>query len=317
MSTLLTVILPFFALILCGWIGARRNLVSAAGITGLNGFVYWFALPAMLFLGLYSQPIDALFQPRYVLAYALVGIVPFLAILTLARGSLAELTMQALASVYSNTGYMGIPLLVALLGREATGPAVLIVVADLVVSVPATIALMEVTRGDAGSPLAALRQVARGFIGSPLLWSIMLGFAASAVHLRLPVAVDSFLHLIGSGAGPVALFAIGGSLAQCRAAARRFHHHYQARRASADDGGLLPGALPFRAGCHQGGNPGCGTADGRHGVRSGAAICYAYALGFFRDPALDPGRGGDLLGLGVDARCLRHKALLFSVKNIL
>ncbi|WP_445681984.1 AEC family transporter [Radicibacter daui] len=213
MSTLLTVILPFFALILCGWIGARRNLVSAAGITGLNGFVYWFALPAMLFLGLYSQPIDALFQPRYVLAYALVGVVPFLAILTLARGSLAELSMQALASVYSNTGYMGIPLLVALLGREATGPAVLIVVADLVVSVPATIALMEVTRGDAGSPLAALRQVARGFIGSPLLWSIVLGFAASAVQLRLPVAVDSFLHLIGSGAGPVALFAIGGSLA--------------------------------------------------------------------------------------------------------
>ena len=41
--------LPFFAVLLCGMLAARLRLIDDAGLIGLNTFVFWFALPALLF----------------------------------------------------------------------------------------------------------------------------------------------------------------------------------------------------------------------------------------------------------------------------
>ena len=49
MHAILTVAFPVFALVGIGWLGGRLRLLGAHGTTALNGFVTWFALPAMLF----------------------------------------------------------------------------------------------------------------------------------------------------------------------------------------------------------------------------------------------------------------------------
>ncbi len=40
---------PFFALVLCGYLAARWRLLPLEAIGGLNAFVLYFALPAMLY----------------------------------------------------------------------------------------------------------------------------------------------------------------------------------------------------------------------------------------------------------------------------
>ncbi|MDH5206036.1 MAG: AEC family transporter, partial [Hylemonella sp.] len=40
---------PFFALVLCGYVAARRGMLPLEAIPGLNGFVLFFALPCMLY----------------------------------------------------------------------------------------------------------------------------------------------------------------------------------------------------------------------------------------------------------------------------
>ena len=49
MPAILSVTVPFFALVLCGYLAGRLRALPEAAIPGLNVFVLFFALPCMLF----------------------------------------------------------------------------------------------------------------------------------------------------------------------------------------------------------------------------------------------------------------------------
>ena len=49
MQAILAVTVPFFALVLCGYLAARRHVLPESAIPGLNTFVLYFSLPCMLF----------------------------------------------------------------------------------------------------------------------------------------------------------------------------------------------------------------------------------------------------------------------------
>ena len=59
MATIVGVALPFFAVLLCGMLAARLRLLDDAGLIGLNAFVFWFALPALLFQKVADHPVRA------------------------------------------------------------------------------------------------------------------------------------------------------------------------------------------------------------------------------------------------------------------
>ena len=63
-----SVTFPFFALVLCGYLAARRRMLPLEAIPGLNGFVLFFALPCMLFRFGMSTPILDLFNPVVLLS---------------------------------------------------------------------------------------------------------------------------------------------------------------------------------------------------------------------------------------------------------
>ena len=71
MLNILSVTLPFFALVFAGYLAARRGWLPLAAIPGLNAFVLYFALPCMLFRFGASTPIAQLFNPSVALLYAL------------------------------------------------------------------------------------------------------------------------------------------------------------------------------------------------------------------------------------------------------
>jgi predicted permease len=49
MQAILAVTIPFFGLVLLGWVAARLHWLPASAIPGLNGYVLFFALPCLLF----------------------------------------------------------------------------------------------------------------------------------------------------------------------------------------------------------------------------------------------------------------------------
>ncbi len=123
MLDVLRVTFPFFALVLCGYWAARRQMLPFEAIPGLNGFVLYFALPCMLFRFGANTPVAQLLDAGVSLSYlfcALVMVGFLVAVSMNRRIGWNDAAFGALVGAFPNTGFMGMPLLVALLGDAAS-----------------------------------------------------------------------------------------------------------------------------------------------------------------------------------------------------
>ena len=217
MQSILNNALPFFALIFCGYAAGRLNLLTATAAAGVNTFVFFFALPAFLFSLMSSSPIAEVLNVPFIGAYVLASLAVFG--LAAAGGRLlfdvgrGEAAIQGLAAVLPNTGYMGIPLAIAVFGREAAVPLVVGLTLDGILLIPLGILLIESEKGQGESPMRTALATFPNLVRNPLIASIFAGLAASAVGFTPPTPVNNFLDLLGAAAGPCALFALGATLA--------------------------------------------------------------------------------------------------------
>lgn len=230
MLAILATTFPFFALVLCGYLAVRRHLLPQLAIPGLNGFVLYFALPCLLFRFGADTPIGQLFDPGIAAVYVLSALVVVAMAIALGRkGGLDwnNSAFGALLAAFPNTGFMGVPLLVALLGTRASGPVIVTIAIDLIVTTSLCVVLSRLGQAPApanAAPLAAgatghgsavaLRLALAGMLRNPMPWAIALGAMASAAGLSLPAPVASTVGLLADAASPVALFTIGALLAR-------------------------------------------------------------------------------------------------------
>jgi predicted permease len=160
-----------------------------------------------------AQLLDLRLAAVYLLASLL--IIGFTVALT-RRGSMGwnDAAFGALVAAFPNSGFMGVPLLVALLGAQAAGPVIVTLVLDLVLASSLCIALSRLdSTGLQGAEVAALKAL-RGVATNPMPWSILLGALASGTGWQLPTPLMQTVNLLADAASPVALFTIGAVLAR-------------------------------------------------------------------------------------------------------
>lgn len=215
MQAILSVTVPFFALVLCGFLAARARVLPEAAIPGLNAFVLFFALPCMLFRFGAATPVGQLLNPITLAVYGLAGLLIVALVIAVTRGPrlhLKDAAFGALVGAFPNTGFMGMPLMTALLGTAAAGPMMVTLLFDMFVTSSVCLMLAQ-WHGSAHLPLRSrLRDALRGPITNPQPWAIALGAIASATGLVLPGPVDRMVELLAGAATPVALFTIGAVL---------------------------------------------------------------------------------------------------------
>jgi malonate transporter len=219
MLAILATTFPFFALVLCGYVAVRRHILPQLAIPGMNGFVLYFALPCLLYRFGSTTPIAQVLDP------ALGGVYLLCALLMVGLGVAIRSRGQdwnnrafgALVAAFPNTGFMGVPLLVALVGQRASGPIIVTMVVDLIFTTSLCVALSRLGQGGAGGgkqSTAALRQALAGMLRNPMPWAIVLGALGSALGLILPAPLERTIGLLADAASPVALFTIGAVLAR-------------------------------------------------------------------------------------------------------
>jgi predicted permease len=226
MLDVLRVTFPFFALVLCGYWAARRQMLPFEAIPGLNGFVLFFALPCMLFQFGAKTPIAQLLDASAFFMYlfcALVMVAFVVAITLNKRFGWNDAAFGALVGAFPNTGFMGVPLLVALLGTAAAGPAIVTIVIDMVITTSLCIALSRLDGAGHQGVGQAAKNALLGVVKNPLPWAILLGTLFSAFQIELPGPVEKTVSLLGDAASPVALFTIGAVLAR----SQKIAHHEQ------------------------------------------------------------------------------------------
>ncbi len=207
--------LPFFGLIGLGYGAGRTRFFPEEATAWLTRFVFYFALSAMLFRFSANLTLAEIIDWTFVAAYLSGSMVVYLlaSAVTLLRGrGLEEAAVEAQCAVIGNVGFLGIPMLVLLLGPAAVGPVMLVLAVDLIVFGSLIVILISARR-DGRLAFGVLRTVGLGLLKNPMIVSIALGLGWSASALPIPVPVNDFLALLGNAATPGALFAIGASLA--------------------------------------------------------------------------------------------------------
>ena len=208
--------LPFFAVIGSGYAAGRLKLLSEAAAAGLNVFVFYFALPCLIFRAFALRDMGEILRGDYLAAYGLaslaVYVVAALAAHALFRLKPGEAALHGQAAAVSNAGYLGIPLIAGVMGEAATLPVVLAVFWDLVVTITLSVLTLEAERAGGRALGATLVRIARGVAVNPFILSIAAGVAWAATGWALPGPLDDFTGLLADAAGPCALFALGATL---------------------------------------------------------------------------------------------------------
>lgn len=207
--------LPFFMLIGLGYWAGRTRFFSPEATAYLTKFVFYFALSAMLFRFAANLSLAQIFDPRFVVAYLSACVVVYALVMAVAfaRGvSAEEAAIEAQCGVIGNVGFLGVPMLVLLLGEAAAGPVLLVLAIDLIVF-SSLITLIITGRREGRMSLGLIRVLGVGLLKNPMIVSISLGLIWSAGGWAVPGPVNEFLAILGAAATPGALFAIGASLA--------------------------------------------------------------------------------------------------------
>lgn len=213
MEAVLNVVLPVFGIMLAGYLAGRFNLLGDASGEALNGFVYYVSLPALFLVSMSRVEVSEIFNLQYLLAVGgsilgTFGIAMLIATFAFPN-RIGALGLNGLTAVFSNTGYMGIPLLILAFGEQATLPGVIATVLNGTVVLALATVIIEIDLNQESGGLAILRNAIIGVFSSPLVMSALVGLALSAFAVPLPTPVSAFCDLLAASAGPCALFAMG------------------------------------------------------------------------------------------------------------
>lgn len=205
---------PFFAIIGLGYLAARSRFFPPEAAALITKFVFYFALSAMLFKLAATLPIEDLWQPQFLMAYAIASGILYLAMLVIARARGVPLPMagfEAHCGVIGNVGFIALPMFVSMFGAAAAAPVMMGLCVDMIIFGALIVILVEVGRGDS-TGFAALKIVLQGLVKNPMLVSLAAGLAVSISGIGLAQPVDELATILGGAATPGALFAIGCSL---------------------------------------------------------------------------------------------------------
>lgn len=213
MQPVINVVLPVFAIILTGYLAGRFKILGEGSGDVLQRFVFYVAMPVLLFYAMARVNPEDIMNGPYLGAYLGGQTSTFLIALIVAKfffkRRLAEGALNGMASIYGNTGYMGIPLTMAAFGPDWIAPAIIATIVNGALVMGVVAAIIEVDLSDGGAIRVVIKDVANALINNPMLVAPILGFAWAFTGLGLTAPVETFSIILGAAAGPCALFSIG------------------------------------------------------------------------------------------------------------
>ncbi|MEZ5933798.1 MAG: AEC family transporter [Alphaproteobacteria bacterium] len=228
MDIIVTSVVPLFSVIFIGFGAGKFRFIDEAGVRALVTFVFSFAMPALIFRLMATTNLMEVDGWPVVLAYVSAQLPLFLAGLAvggwLLRQSLADMTIQAFGSSFSNSVVLGLPLVLSLYGEAAGVPALLIITLDIAIFSVIILLLEIASLGDgprrAPGAAAVLRKLALSVGRNPLILASVFGILVGLSAPTFPIALDKTLTFLGQAGPPAGLFALGATLGQRRLGGR-------------------------------------------------------------------------------------------------
>jgi malonate transporter and related proteins len=232
----LSALLPVVLLIAIGFFAGKRSWISAGSVKDLSNLVFLILIPALLFRTMGAVHLENLDLKPVGVYFLTVGII-FTAVL-LWQGLSRRSTVVALASIFSNTIMIGVPLVGLAYGEAALvylftlislHALVLLTLATVVLEFAVMRERTQHAKTEAGQ-LAHDRDTAasiaknvvlamRNAVIHPVPLPIIAGLLFAQTGVTIPAVVDRPLQLLGSAFGPLALVLVGVTLAHTQVGA--------------------------------------------------------------------------------------------------
>ena len=194
MLQVLSIIFPIFALVLVGYLYARRHGPDMASANRLNIEVF---TPALIFSVLSAEGFELDRYAELALAASLVVLLPGLLAWPLARLMRWNVATFVPPMMFNNSGNMGLPLALFAFGEAGLPIAMVLFLVEntLHFTVGNAILIRRI------NPLALLRM--------PMLLATMAGIAVSLTPITIPGPLHEAISLLGQVAIPLMLFSLG------------------------------------------------------------------------------------------------------------
>jgi len=207
---------PIYFVILLGYLVTRAGVFAKSDMRVFGKFVIQMALPALLFNALSQRSVAEILNFQYLAAYALAGLLLLAASFAWcrwgARRSMSYASTYAMGMVCPNSGFVGYPVAVLVLGGSVAGVSLALnMVVENLLIIPILLALSDMDE-EGGAWHRVVWQTFKGLARNPMIIAIVAGMLASFLELRLPAPVARTVNLFAQASGALSLLVIGGSL---------------------------------------------------------------------------------------------------------
>lgn len=226
MQLLFDIVIPVFILMVLGWGCRRSGLLEEASASALNRYVYYIAVPALMFTSTASVDIQSVLQWHFIAVYtggsAIAVIVAFIGWRRMQLTAPLDWTVVALNSAWANTVYMGVPIFYFMFGDRGTLPVIIATLTSNLLFI-LVLALMSELQNSQGGVAAKLKTLLlQALLKNPVMMAPLLGMLVSLSGISLPAIILTPLQMLAPSAAPVALFALGISLSGLQVGAGSF-----------------------------------------------------------------------------------------------
>jgi malonate transporter len=205
-----SLLLPIFLLAGLGAVLARLPWLKPAWQAGVTELTAKFLVPSLLFASAWRTGIPPSLSWKVLCAFYLPLGLLFIAARLLSRsGGAGSGAAAALAATYSNTVFVGVPVLVQVLGEGSLQFAYpVIAFHSLFCFTLYHLSEDGASSGWFGPVLNTLR--------NPVVAALLLGLALNLAQVRLPQPLLRMLDMLGAAALPCALLSLGASVASLK-----------------------------------------------------------------------------------------------------
>ncbi len=211
---------PVFLLIALGAVLRKARFLSAELITGLNRLVYWVGLPALLFYKIAIADYDFQTAGRtfmVVFLGMLASIVAAYIIAYLLRVPAASIGTFVQGAYRGNLLYIGLPIIIYSFHGSQNAEQMqntAAIVLGFIVPFYNILAVIVLLASQHKIDRHIFTKIFRSVLANPLLIACVAGIIYSASALKIPIAAARTIEAVGQMALPLALLAIGATLAQ-------------------------------------------------------------------------------------------------------
>jgi len=194
MLTVLSIIIPVFFVVLCGYIYAS---FERPDMQVINRMIMQLLCPALIFSAMSSKDFEIAIYSKIAIGAA--GIVLLTGLITFVVAKIFAYEWKTVVPpmMFRNWGNLGIPLIVFAFGNESLNAAIIFFLVGNVIHF--TIGLVIVTG----------EFKLRNFISTPIIIAMVIGLLVNLMQIEVPLAIARPIEMIGQAAIPLMLVSLG------------------------------------------------------------------------------------------------------------